>query len=303
MGAMNKREAWNLAHQVTQGFMSVYENIMDEAAISMGLQSGDCFLVIIPAHLFEPDPISVARLRIRVPYNSPIYYEGPLQVAKSAGFLDEVPEGGYILNRRGREALGKVMDAAYQQLGQLSLLSSAKIDELKLLLAKLVQASLLSPAHVCKWGILHSRRLDPGRNVAPVITIDQYLSDLASYRDDSHLAAWSVYSIDAHAWDILGVLWLGRASSTAEILNVLSKRCWSENETRHAITTLVREGWVNNGEKLTITEKGRQARERAEALTDEFFFSPWRVLTEAEYNRFCELMTQLNESLARYKST
>jgi DNA-binding MarR family transcriptional regulator len=299
---MDKREDWELARQIMQCFMAHYVDPMDSAAISMGLEPSNGFLVIIPAYLFEPDPISANRLRKKNPYNSPTYYEEPLLAVKNAGFLDEAPEGGYILNQRGHEAFRKIMDAAYQQMERLFPLPPMKIDELKLLLSKLVQASILSPEHICKWSILHSRRLDPGRNVAPIITIDQYLSDLSSYRDDAHLTSWLSHSIDAHAWDILGVLWQGMASSTADVIDLIDKRRWTEGETRKAINELIRKGWIINGEQLTLTEEGRQVRDNAEELTNKFFFLPWHVLTDIEYKQLCDLLTQLKENLEKPKA-
>lgn len=301
---MDKREVWELARQIMRHFMARYGDAMDSAAISMGLEPSDGFVVIIPAYLFEPDPISATRLRKKVPYNSPAYYEEPLLAVKNAGYLEEVSEGGYMLNQKGHEAFQRIMDAAYEQMEQLSLLSPMKLDELKLLLAKLVQASILSPEKICQWSILHSRRLDPGRGVSPIITIDQYLSDLSSYRDDAHLASWSSHSVAAHAWDILGILWQGKASLAADVIELIKKRRWSEGETNTAIDELVKKGWITTDrKKLHLSNEGRQVRENAEELTDQFFFSPWRVLTDVEYKQMCELLTQLDEEFGVIKKT
>jgi len=299
---MDRAEVWEVARQIIRGFMAQYGDAMDEAATSMGLDPSVGFVVIIPAYLFEPDPISAARLRKKVPYNSPAYYDKPLLTVKDEGFLDEVPEGGYILNQTGHEAFKKIMDAAYQQMESLSLLPSTQMDELTLLLAKLVQASILFPEPVSKWGILHSRRLDPGRSVVSAIKIDQYLADLSCYRDDAHLASWSSYSMNAHAWDILGIVWEGRASSIANVMDLAKKRCWTKSETHKAIDELVERGWIiMREEKLILTEEGRRVRDDAEALTDRLFFSPWDVLTDNEYKRLCELLTGLNECLVKSK--
>jgi hypothetical protein len=295
---MNKIAVWQAARQVMQRVMAHYGDAMEKAAMSIGLEPSDCFLVIIPAYLFDPDSISAARFRKRIPYNSPKYYQAPLLAVKNAGFLDEVQEGGYILNQKGHEAFRKVMDAAYVQMARLSPLPYKQLDELKFLLAKLVQASILSQEHLCKWSILHSRRLDSGRNVASIIAVDQYLSDLSAYRDDAHLASWSSHSIGAHAWDILGVLWQDMALSTTDLIDAIKKRRWTERETRKAISDLVRKGWVKNGEILNLTYEGRQLRNNAEELTDKLFFSPWSVLSDNEYKKLSEYLIQMNKNLA-----
>lgn len=296
---MNRREVWELARQIIRLFMTQYGNVMDEVAISVGLEPSEAFSVIIPAYLFEPDPISAARLRKKVPYNSPIYYEKPLIAVKESGFLDEAREGGYVLNQRGHEAFKRIMQAAYQVMEQLSPLPPSDLDELKLLLASMVQASILSPEPPGKWSILHSRRLDPGRNASPIILIDQYLADLSAYRDDSHLASWASHAVDAHAWDILGVLWQGKATSIADVIDLGKKRRWTESETNEAVNELVRKGWVTQEENLSLTLAGREVRENAEELTDRFFFSPWSILNDVEFQQFCELLTQLKENLAK----
>lgn len=278
--------------------MAHYGDAMANAAITIGLEPSQCFLVIIPAHLFEPDPISTARLRKKIPYNAPAYYEEPLRAVEKAGFLDVVPEGGYVLNQKGHEALKRIMKAAYQEMERLCPLPPSELDELKFLLARLVQASLLSPEPPGKWSILHSRRLDPGRNASSIILIDQYLADLSTYRDDSHLASWSSYGVNAHAWDVLGVLWQGKASSIADLIELMKPRRWTKSDTRQALQGLVLKGWVSKGEKLGLTEAGRDARENAERLTDRFFFSPWSIFREAEMEQFCELLKQLKKNLA-----
>jgi len=295
---MNKIETWNLARQVMQRIMGHYWDAMEKAGKSTGLEPSGCFLVIIPAYLFDPDPISAARLRKKIPYNSPAYYEEPLLLVKNAGFIDEAQEGGYILNQRGHEAFRKIMGTVYVQMERFSPLQLVKMEALKLLLAKLVQASILSPGKPGKWSILHSRRLDPGRNAAPTIAIDQYLSDLAAFRDDAHLASWSSRSISAHAWDILGLLWQDMAESTAEVVELVKKRRWTENKTLEAVNELVRKGWITDKGKLTITEGGRIIREDSETLTNEFFFLPWDVLPEIEYKKLGELLTAMYENLA-----
>lgn len=294
---MNKREVWEIIRHVMQGFATHYGDVIVDAASSFGLEPSGFFLVILPAYLFEPDPISAARLRKRIPYNSPNYYQEPLMAVKNAGFLEKAPEGGYFLNERGHQALKKVMGAAYQKMDQLAPLSLRALDDLKLLLAKLIQSAILSPDIPSKWSILHSRRLDPGRNVSSIITIDQYLSDISSYRDDAHLASWSSYAISAHAWNILGALWQDQVSSGADVRELLKNRRWTEFETQEAINELVQKGWVSSGEKLTITDKGQQVRDHAEELTNKYFFSPWSVLTDVEYGLLCQLLTQLNENL------
>lgn len=72
-----------------------------------------------------------------------------------------------------------------------------------------------------------------------------------------------------------------------------------EDETRKAIHELVNRSWIADKETLILTEEGRRVREQAEDLTNKYFFSPWSVLTDIEYNQLCGLLQQLNANLAK----
>lgn len=277
--------------------MARYTDEMDNAAKSLGLDP-PAWYPIIPAYTFEPDPISVARLRVRVPYNSLAYYEESLSLLRELGCLDEAPEAGHLLNKRGHQAFRRIIAAAYDQMNRLSLLPAGKLQELQQLLARLVQASMVSAEPTCKWNIIYSRRLDPGRGASAIVKVDQYLSDLAAYRDDAHLASWRSYNIGAHAWDILGVVWRREASAVDGLIERLQRRRWTEAESKQAIDDLRKRGWILVEEVLQLTDNGREVRDEAEKLTDRYFFEPWDTFTEAELDRLGGLVKELSDSLA-----
>ena len=206
--------------------MAQYTEDMQGTAKLLGLEPPSWYS-IIPAYTFEPDPISVPRIRVRIPYNSPAYYDESLLSLLELDCLYEVLDGGYLLNERGREAFDSIVQSAYKRMSELLPMSQDPMEELQHLLYRLVQASLLSDEPTCKWSIIYSRRLDPGGDASAIIKVDQYLSDLASYRDDAHLASWRSHIIGGHAWDILGVIWSGEASSMGEIIERLKSRRWT----------------------------------------------------------------------------
>jgi hypothetical protein len=276
--------------------MDQYTEDMDSAAKSLGLEP-PAWYSIIPAYTFEPDPISVPRIRVRIPYNSPAYYEESLLSLFELGCFDEVLDGEYLLNERGHEAFESIIHSAYQQMNEIPHLSPDSMEELQHLLYRLVQASLLSDEPTCKWSIIYSRRLDPGRDASAIIKVDQYLSDLTSYRDDAHLASWQSHEISGHAWDILGVIWSGEAASMGEIAERLKSRKWAETESVNAIAELENRGWIVAGEEMCITEQGSAAREKSEELTDQYFFSPWGILSEEELVRLGNLLKELKDKI------
>lgn len=291
---MEKQKLWELMHSLSQYLMSQYETPMETAAHSVGLSPSECFAVILPAHMFEPDPISAERLRKRSPYNSPSYYQKPLLSVYAAGFLDLAPEGGYLLNGKGQHAFVEVIKTAYQTLEKTNLFPLDTCKELKTLLGKLVQACILSIDQPNKWSILHSRRLAPGREVSPIIAVDQYISDLAAYRDDAHTASWSGYFISPPAWDILGLLWRGLASTFEEISLKTNKRGWTEMETANAFDELNKKGWIDG---FTLSREGKTIREEAERLTDQYFYSPWKILSPEEFEQLGKILLHFQQTV------
>ncbi|MHB8088930.1 MAG: helix-turn-helix domain-containing protein [Anaerolineaceae bacterium] len=289
---MEKREVWALMQSLSHYLMSQYETPMENSAASVGITPLECFAVILPAHMFEPDPISAERLRKRTPYNSLSYYQKPLLSVYAAGYLDMVPEGGYRLNDKGHHAYIEVMKIAYQTLEEINSFPQDKCKELKTILGKLVQACILSTDQPNKWSLLHSRRLDPGHEVTAIISIDQYISDLVAYRDDAHTASWSGYIINPLAWDILGLLWRGLTSTIEEIILKTNKRGWTEQETANAIEELNSKGWI---EGFSLSQKGISIREKAERMTDQYFFSPWDRLSNEDYQLLCQLFIQFQK--------
>ncbi len=285
---------WHEARRTMRTLMNFYDEPMEAKAISLGLPAHDWF-VIFPAFMFVPDPISAERMRIRIPYNAPALYEGSLLRLQVAGCLVDASEGGYYLNDYGLETFRSIINVAYEQLDQLAPILQEEINELSLLLGRLVQAVLLSPPPPCKWSLFYSRRLDPGPAAAAIIKVDQYLADLSSFRDDAHLASWRMHPIYPHAWDILGVIWGGRATTIETVLETIHDRRWTEEQTIDAIEELIKFGWIEKSQELILTEEGRAVREDAERLTNEYFFKSWMVLTNKELDRMGELFQKVSD--------
>lgn len=286
---------WQEARRTMRTLMKFYDEPMEAKAISLGLPAHDWF-VIFPAFMFAPDPISAERMRIRIPYNAPAYYEGSLLGLQAAGCLVDAPEGGYYLNDYGLETFRTIINVAYEQLDRLAPILHEEINELSLLLGRLVQAVLLSPPPPCKWSIFYSHRLDPGQAASATVKVDQCLADLSSFRDDAHLASWRMHPIHPHAWDILGVIWEGRAITIESIMVTLHGRRWTEEQTIAAIEELIKFGWIEKSQELILTEEGWTVREDAERLTNEYFFKSWMVLTNKELDRMGELFQKLSDN-------
>ena len=56
-------------------------------------------------------------------------------------------------------------------------------------------------------------------------------------------------------------------------------------------------GWVEQkGERFSILRPGREFRQGAETLTDEFFYRPWNILSEKELVELKNLLKNIFES-------
>lgn len=289
---------WPLAQEALQALGSYYYPTMEQAAAEFGLKSPEWQGWLLPALTFEPDPISAETLRIRSPYTSPRLYTERLKNAANGGFLAAVAEDKYRLTELGRRAAKHVIDAAYAAMATLHPLSSQELERLADLLRRLALACLSAPEPPGKWCIAHSRRIDPGDSASIVARIDQYLSDLAAYRDDAHLAAWQPQNISAHAWEALTYLWRGEAATLDGLCSKLGRRGRSPDEYRQALQELVNRGWIEEEVSgYQLTPQGLEIRRSAEELTDRYFYAPWGCLDQEETEELRSLLSRLRDAL------
>jgi len=270
---------WPIAMEALQALRRHYYPEMERVATELSLP--EWYGWLLPALAFEPEPISAAKLRLRSPYTSPRLYQERLTNAAKQGFmilLDEA-EGAYRLSESGKRAAECVLEAAYKKMAMLQPLPSAELERLAGLLRRLVMSCLEAPEPPGKWCITHSRKTDPGNQASGLVRVDQFLSDLAAYRDDAHLAAWQPYCIEGHAWEAFTYLWRGEATTLDEICRKLARRGYLREEYLSALEDLIGCGWVEERDGYQITTLGNEIRQTAEELTDQYFFSPWSCLT------------------------
>lgn len=189
---------WNLAKAVLRSLGKFYYPEMERTAISAGMADCDWYL-LLPALLFDPDPISAARLRVRCPYYSPHIYENRLKPLAKLGYLKAVttaadeagyPHYEYRLTDSGRMTIEWIIRAADSVMAGLHPMDLVALERLSSLLERLVMAALEAGEPPGKWALSHSRESNPGPDSPVMVRIDQYLTDLGAYRDDAHQAVW-----------------------------------------------------------------------------------------------------------------
>jgi hypothetical protein len=155
---------WPAVLETLRALGAQYDSNMNQAAADLGLSEWNRWL--LPAIMFEPEPISATRLRTRSPYTSARLFDERLAKAARQGFLtpDRMDDGEYRLTEMGKQAANHLLEAMHTKIATLHPISSSELERLASLLYRLVMACLTAPEPPAKWYILHSRRLDPGDN-------------------------------------------------------------------------------------------------------------------------------------------
>lgn len=295
---MNPVGLWATALEALQALGKHYGPEMDRTATELNLP--EWYGWLLPALVFDPEPISATRLRVRSPYTSARLFDERLANAARQGFLTSVAEmeSEYRLTDLGRRAAERVVGAAYEKMAMLQPMPSTELERLAELLLRLVKSCLIAPEPPGKWCISHSRRTDPGTNASIVVRVDQYLSDLSAYRDDAHLAAWQPYHIEGHAWEAFTFLWRGEATTLDGLCQKLERRGYSQDEYEQAIGDLVKRGWVvERAGEYQVTTLGKEIRQTAEETTDRYFYAPWSCLSLEETEDLQTLLICLRDGL------
>jgi len=292
-------EYWPLVWEALEALTTHYGPAIDHAAEQLGIPYGEWYGWLMAAKIFEPDPISAARLHVRAAYTHPALLEARLAQGVQLGLLAPAGKGEYHLTNAGHAAVRQLIDTAYAAMAPLHPLPDADLERLLTLLRRLVEASLAAPEPPGKWGLRIARHYDPAGRAGMVSQLDQYLSDLAAYRDDAHLASWKPLGVTGQEWETLTHLWHGDIATLDDLCaKHCARRGYSCDSYASALQGLITRGWVvvQDG-AFRITEQGRSLRDEAEATTDRTFFAPWSSLTPTELEDLGRFLTQARDAL------
>jgi DNA-binding MarR family transcriptional regulator len=261
---------------------------------------------LIQALEFEPEPLTIANLRVRDTYASESIVQALLELMASEKWLDRVKDTDqaqsvYTLTAVGRAAVHTLRASSREIMATLEPLPAAEIARLESLLLRLIEASLNSPNPPGVWCLAHSRRRAPDPQAALLVKIAQYFADFNAVRDDAHMAAFQPYGVEGYVWEAFSFVWDGTANSAEALFDQLAYRGYSRSDYGAALQTLVGRGWLAEIESDTpktyqLTEQGRAIREEVERLTNEYFYGPWSCLAEAEVTELHELLIKLRDS-------
>ena len=298
---MDQPKLWPVVLETLMALGAHYVPAMDKAADDAGVERG-VWGILIAALTFEPEAVSNAALQRRNPYQN---YTRLLADAAGQGlFLVERP-GVYTLTDLGRAVGTEIILAAYARMQTFEPLRVEQMQYLSVLLRKLVVASHTSPEPPGKWCLTHARRIDPGQNAPLIIQVDQYLSDLAAYRDDAHLAAWGElkFGFDGPTWEIFSLLWRDGPADLAGLLEKLVPRRFSRKIYATALNKMESQALLEaDSGKYKLTPAGEQLRQSAEDTTDAYFYAPWACLDPEELEALEILLTKLSDEMGKKRA-
>lgn len=293
-------DLWPLLWETLQALTARYGPAIDRAAEAVGIPFGQWYGWLMAARIFEPDPVSATRLGVRAAYTNPALLQARLEQGVELGLLTPTGPGEYHLTNAGHAAVQDLIAAAYAAMTPLQPLPAADLDRLLALLRRLVEACLAAPEPPGKWCLRVARHYDPYGKAGPVPQLDQYLSDLAAYRDDAHLASWRPLGVSGQLWETLTHLWRGDLTTLEDLCaRHCAYRGYSCESYAAVLTELIARGWaVGQHDAFRLTEAGQAVRDEAEALTDRYFFAAWRCLNETGLAELRGLLTACRDGLA-----
>jgi hypothetical protein len=257
---------------------------------------------MIQAAEFDPEPLTVARLRVRDVYGAERLVSAILELMASEKWFDRRAGDEYVLTAAGRQVLAQIFERRHGCLKAVELKLEGDIAAADGTLGALVAASLESPDPPGAWCLEHSRRRAPGPDAPALARIFQYLEDFNAFRDDAHMAAWRRLNVSGVEWETFSHVWRGMATTAGACFEQLHYRGYTRAEFAEVLEGLSGRGWVERvgDEEYCVTAEGRAVREEAERKTDEYFFAPWSRLDALALRALHGQLQRLQDGLTRW---
>lgn len=130
----------------------------------------------------------------------------------------------------------------------------------------------------------------------PHLVLFHAITLLREHRGDAHVAALTLEGYDA-VEALVTHLAGGEIALPPSLLQ--ATRGWTDDEWEAGHERLRQRGHLDASGDLTLTDAGREARDRVEALTDNAALAPWTALTDAEAERLRELSAPFSKVVAK----
>jgi hypothetical protein len=292
---------WPLIHSIIQEFWSITEPHIEDSAVHNA----------IPIELYLYSELgssnySIKDFQKRDPFTNPEQFEKVFVSLNVKGWIEPMLDGSYRVTHQAREGVRHIVRMGDTQLLDFSSMPNHELERLAILLKQIVAESKVTREPPEKWATLIRFRVVD--EYSPLmVQIKEYLMDLFAYRDDSHLsAARPIFNEAGIVWLVLGSLWHGEAVTAEQMAVTMAFRGYDVDDYEIAIQAAIEVGWVeeaNYPNTFRPTQQGKELRERAEHLTDEYFYAPWSVPTAGEVEELYNLLIKLRNELNVYRKS
>lgn len=286
---MDDHSLWKLIREVWVKIEASFDPAIKPIVANSGLSMRE-WMLLVAALTFEPEDTTPSHLLVRGPYTSSDQYLIGLENAADLGYLENLSTNRFRLSEDGRNAVMDFIEVAREAMEAAELIDGTDARELADLLECLVKNSLETPPPPNTWSINLSYKLLPTKQ-PPMPYIEQAISCLSAYRDDAHLASWQSSGLSAIALESLTLIWIGQVSGIDQLTEKLSSRGHSEKVYLDALAELRGHKYISGiPNMLRVTEEGKLFRDRVEASTDHYFFTPWSCLNADEKDQMAEIL-------------
>ena len=216
--------------------------------------------------------------------------------SESAGLIAWA-NGRWSLTDKGRVALDEFRRAIDAHYASLSPIATDELERLADLLDQALRAASTSAEPQTRDHTPRAARHRWQEPSSAMARLDAAMYGLWQVRDDCHVQAWRDAGLAGPALDVLTKLWRKEAKTVKE----LSGPARPEADTRTALRQLRDAGLVApgaDGADLVVTAKGAGTRERIEAETDRYFFTPWPESVGAKASWIVDRLGAVNAALA-----
>jgi ribosomal protein S19E (S16A) len=294
---MDDRAIWELILKTWSVLGTHYEPVLERLSIERGL-SGRSWGILWAVLYFDPEPTSPAHLLVRSPYTAVEHFHLQLRSLAEKGLLSEISQGKFSFTPTGREWTDNLITEVREAMVEVDPLPKTSGEKLSNLLEKLVQNCLDTPPPPNTWSIRLSFKLMPGKD-EPLPFIEQAITCLAAYRDDSHLAAWQQSGLSATSLEVLSLIWRDQVLSLEKIMEQLSHRGHPYQVYVDAVNELNNRNLIDGlMSELSLTSTGQSLRDKIEQDTDRFFFAPWMCLNDSDRQDLDRMLNRLWSGLS-----
>jgi len=290
---------WTLIHSIIQEFWTITEPHIEDAAIQHSIPIELYYYSELGLEVFStPD------FQRRDPFSNPHLFDRAFATLNFKGWIEPIPDDKFHVTGRARKAAQQIIEAGDRYLLPFETFTDIDLSRLNSLLKQIIisNSEALPPPE--KWATLRRFRTSGGES-SLIVQIREYLMDLYAYRDDSHLSAAHPHFGQAGiVWSVLGSLWQNEIVTAEQLAESMSFRGYEASDYSVALQAAIQIGWAekaDTSDSFRITQKGRTLREQVEQLTNEYFYAPWSVLTDAELDELYDLLLLLREQLNSFR--